>query len=336
MRETKTTIVKEKIGKGTRGGRYIYVMEGKDLVHISNYASKRLLGEYEDEIVYEVPLNKIVGKVLYCFDFSGTGGAFLCKCKIEDFEGGRPKKYEYYELLEKRIHEIRELRFRVRDSKLLSLITQFEHSFIPMIKEIKEYERIQDFKISFMGHQERLQNAFENPEVYYFTFMSLPDDRSRINSLKVIRRWIYQLWVLKLLCDAFKVSKFKGHEYEGKPYWWIEQGSDFSTTIAKTPIGDVTFWLEFQPDKCAHMLGMFIGKRVSIRPDIVAVRGCFERTKEFVDSKRPIDLIVECKEDLFDAWRNEIESQILPYRETFKPNNLIIASFEHVPDIVKT
>jgi len=204
-----------------------------------------------------------------------------------------------------------------------------------MIQEIKQYERMRGFRISFMRHEERLQDAFEDPEVYYFTFMSLPKDRSRISSLKVTRRWIYQLWMLKLLCDALRVSEFKGHVYEGKPYWWIEQGSGLSTAIAGTPFGDITFWLEFQPSRYAHMLGMFMRRRVSIRPDIVAAKGCFERTKEFINSKRRIDLIIECKEDPFDAWRNEIKSQILPYQETFKPNNFIIASLEYVPDIEK-
>jgi len=129
---------------------------------------------------------------------------------------------------------------------------------------------------------------------------------------------------------VFLVSS-KPHIYS-KPYWWIEQGSDISTAIARTPFGDITFWLEFQPSRYAHMLGMFTERRVSIRPDIVVAKGCFEQTEEFINSKRRIDLIIECKEDPFNAWKNKIESQILPYQETFKPNNFIIASLEHVPD----
>lgn len=328
-----TVKIKEEIRRGTRGGPYVYVVEGNELVHVSEYGI-RLPGEYEDEVIYEVPMNKVVGKVLYCFHFSRSGGEFLYKCKIEDFEEGRPKRYEYFEL-EKRIHEIRDLKFRVKDPILTSLLSQFEQLFIPLIREIKEYERNKNFEISFMGHQARLRNAFRNPEVYYFTFMSLPNDKSRIRSLKVTRRWLYQLWVLKSLCKAFQVSKFKGYEYEGKPYWWIEQGSNFSTCIGETPLGDITFWLEFQPSKGAHMMGIFEGKRIAIRPDIVAVKGCFERTVDFVKSRKPIDLIIECKEDPFDNWKNEIESQILPYQKAFKPNNLIIVSLEPVPDATK-
>jgi len=329
-----TVKIKEKVGRGTRGGFYVYVVEGNELVHINEYATRKSLGKY-DEVIYDIPKNKLAGKILYCFDFSRTGGAFLIKCRIEDFEDGYPKSYEYLELLSKRINELRGLKFRVKDPVLKLLLTQFAQLFVPILQDIKEYEDAQNFEISFMGHESRLEDAFKNPDVYYFTFMCLPKDRSRINSIKVTRRWLYQIWVLKLLCEALKVSKFKAHEYEEKPYWWIEQGSDHSTCVAETPLGDVTFWLEFQPHKMAHVIGIFAGRRIPIRPDIVVVKGHFERTEDFIDSKKPIDLIIECKEDPFDKWENEINSQILPYQETFKPKNFIIVSLESIPEATK-
>jgi len=333
--EPKTVMVEEKIGKGTRGGHYVYVLEGKELVHISDYAVRKLPGKYEDEIKYEIPINKVTGKTLYCFNFSRSGYALLCKCKIEDFENGLPKKYEYYESMEDRIDEIRDLRFRVRNTKLVALLSQFKNVFIPMINDVQKYEEALNFKIEFMGRERRLKTAFRKTHVYYFEFMSLPNDKSRINSLKVTRRWIYQIWVLKLLCEAFQVSKFKGNISEGKPFWWIEQGSWISTTIGETPFGDLTFWLEFQPGVDAHMIGMFTEERIPVRPDIVVVKGYFERTGEFVNLEKPIDLIVECKEEPFDEWEGEIRSQIIPYQESFKPNNFIVASLEHIPDSAK-
>ena len=234
-----TVKIEEEKGRGTSGGPYFYVVEGNTLVHISEYAIRTY--ESKDEVVYEVPKSKVAEKVVYCFDFSRKRGALLGKCRIEDFEDGRPKKFEYYEILEKGIDEIRNLRFQVGSYKLMYLLTQFEDKFIPMIYEIKEYEKTLNFKISFRGHQERLKDAFKSPDIYYFTFMSLPKDDRRIKSLKVTRRWIYQIWVLKLLCNALRVSKFKGYEYEGKPYWRIEQVSEFSTAIGETPYGYITF-----------------------------------------------------------------------------------------------
>jgi len=323
------TLIKE-IWRGTRGGSYFYVVEGKELVHISNYATKKLPSKYEDEVVYEVPTDRVIGKTIYHFSFSKSGNILPYKCRIEDFVNGYPKTYEYFE-----IHELRGLRFRVTDHKLKFLLTQFEQVFVPMIHEIEEYQRLKGFEISLMGRSRRLMEAFSDPELYYYTFMSLPNDKSRLMSLRVIRRWIYQIWTLKLTCEALKASKFKGHEYEGRPYWWVEQGSDMCTGIMETPFGDVTFWLEFQPGSGAHMIGMFVERRVPIRPDIVLVKGYFEWTRDFVESGKAIDVIIECKEDPFDKWEGEIESQIIPYQKIFKPHNFIVVSLERVPETVK-
>ncbi|MEM0049406.1 MAG: hypothetical protein QW424_00710 [Candidatus Bathyarchaeia archaeon] len=76
------------------------------------------------------------------------------------------------------------------------------------------------------------------------------------------------------------------------------------------------------------MVGMLSNRRISIRPDIVIARGCFERTEEFVNSKKPIELIVKCKEGRFEEWKNEIDSQIIPYKRIFNPRNFVVASLE--------
>ncbi len=51
---SKTVKVVEERGRGTRGGPYVYVVEGNELVHISEYALKTLPGKYRDQIIYEV------------------------------------------------------------------------------------------------------------------------------------------------------------------------------------------------------------------------------------------------------------------------------------------
>ena len=282
--------------------------------------------------MYEVPTDRVSGKTIYCFKFSGSGNAYLYKGRIKV---NGVLTFDYLESLSNHVHELRGLRFRVTNHKLKLLLTQFEQVFVPMIHEIEEYQRLKGFEISLMGRSRRLMEAFSDPELYYYTFMSLPNDKSRLMSLRVIRRWIYQIWTLKLTCEALKASKFKGHEYEGRPYWWVEQGSDMCTGIMETPFGDVTFWLEFQPGSGAHMIGMFVERRVPIRPDIVLVKGYFEWTRDFVESGKAIDVIIECKEDPFDKWKGEIESQIIPYQKIFKPRNFIVASLERVPETAK-
>ena len=322
--------IRETVGKGTRGGDYFYIAEGNELVHINEYAIRRGLGKYDDELVYEVPLNRLSEKVLYRFKFANTGNWHLSKCTGDNFDDdGRLKNIQILDNYD----ELRHLKFRIKSQTLRGMITQFWQLFIPMINELKEYGRVQNFEIMLAGHQRRLEEAFNNPKKYYFAFMSLPNDGSRIRSLRNTRKWIYQIWVLKLLCEAFKVTKFKSDN--SKTWWWVEQGSAISTAIGETSFGDMTFWNEFQPDKSAHMWGMFEEKRLAIRPDIIAVKGHFKYTRDFINSKNAIDIMIECKEGPFNDWKNEIESQILPYQENFRPNNFLIVSLESIPDATK-
>lgn len=326
--------IEEKVGRGTRGSQYVYVAEGNLLVHISEYANKKRPKKLDDKIkiiIYEVVRDKVKDKPIYVFSFSNSGHDSIYRCSIDDFENGNVNIDRASSVS---IDEIRHLRFKVRDPELESLLNQFNQILIPMINEIEEYEEKLNFEISF-GHQMQLRRAFIDPDVYYFSFMSLPNDKSRIRSFKVTRRWIYQLWVLKLLCEALRVSKFKREEYRGKPYWFIEQGSEISTAIGECPIGDVTFWLEYQPSKYSHMIGIFLGRYVPIRPDIVVAKGSFKLTKEFVDSKKPIELIIECKEGKFEEWEKDIELQIIPYKNTFNPRNFIVVSLEPCPKNIK-
>jgi N-acetylglutamate synthase-like GNAT family acetyltransferase len=49
-------------------------------------------------------------------------------------------------------------------------------------------------------------------------------------------------------------------------------------------------------------------------------------------SGRPVELIVECKEDPFEGWRKDVGAQIAPYLELFKPRKLVVASLEPMPE----
>jgi hypothetical protein len=47
-------------------------------------------------------------------------------------------------------------------------------------------------------------------------------------------------------------------------------------------------------------------------------------------------VLIECKEDPFDRWKGEIESQIFQYVRNFKPKLLIVASLKTVPESIKS
>ncbi len=337
LRDSKVVIsgklieIVERKGKGTQGCSYIYIAEGYKrggtLVHIMKYASvMRELSLVRRS--YLVPINLLRDKTLIRFSFSRSRLTYIEIGKIKDLELSELS----WEHLPPRefVERFRGYRYLIQDKELREMIDEFEERIVPMVEDLREYEARLGFRISFMDKERRTEEAYNDPEFYYFTSMSIPDDRSRKKSLRVTRRWIYQLWVLKEVCEALEVRKFKAVD-EDRPRWWIKQGSEIPTFIAETPLGDMTFWLEFQPSKMAHMVGIATKRRLPIRPDIVGVLGSYQYTRDLLNARKGIDLIVECKEDPFIRWKKDVESQILPYLNIFKPKNFLLVSLKPVP-----
>lgn len=92
-----------------------------------------------------------------------------------------------------------------------------------------------------------------------------------------------------------------------------------------------SFWFEFQPSREAYWIGAFVGKRVPIRPDILVCKGNFRDA----GSLQKVDLIIECKNEDFQIWQTELETQVIPYFERYKPANMILASMKPMPSLSK-
>jgi len=48
-----------------------------------------------------------------------------------------------------------------------------------------------------------------------------------------------------------------------------------------------------------------------------------------------IELLIECKNKDFRYWKKDLESQVFPYAELFRPKHFILASLKPVPDTYK-
>lgn len=45
--------------------------------------------------------------------------------------------------------------------------------------------------------------------------------------------------------------------------------------------------------------------------------------------------MIECKNEDFYAWRREIEEQVIPYVEKYKPHKMVLESMKTVPQKAK-
>jgi hypothetical protein len=318
----------------TRGGHYYYVQEGNTLRHISYYAIKKTK-VYESgrgpTIEYEVPVDSLEGKLIYSFKFTNSGYFSPRVGKVDAFLEGKYPEYPWipnYDLM-KTIEpgELSGLEVEVENRSLKQAIQELRTIYLTMINEVKDYENKLNFNVVFGDHAERTSDIYYDLERGLIACLSLPSDEERLLCLEVPMKWIHQLWVMKLICEALNVKEIKKGRWEKQPFWHIEQGRSSPSFIALSDHGVYSFWFEFQPSKEAHMVGLFVKERVPIRPDILVCKGEFEDAKEL----NKIDLIIECKNKDFRHWQTEIETQVIPYFEVYKPANLILASMKPIP-----
>jgi len=75
--------------------------------------------------------------------------------------------------------------------------------------------------------------------------------------------------------------------------------------------------------------------RVPLRPDIVILRG-INSCKDFknVDEIK-VKVLIECKNLDPEYWRQDVDNQIIPYKQIFQPDIAILASLKKVPEDIK-
>jgi len=195
--------------RGTRGGMYWYVVENNLFRHISKYAISK---ESSHSTVYwKVPLENIRGKSLIEISFSNSGYGYVSEFEPEAFLNSEHRGWPNFEerkwmgSIAEALERFPEYMFEIdewsRDGrKLKQLVDQFRNVLSRMVEDVNNYSKKLGFKIFFSEHAIRTEEAFEEGiEVSLFACLSNPRMKSRIRALKNVRKWIYQLWVLKLL-----------------------------------------------------------------------------------------------------------------------------------------
>lgn len=327
--------------RGTRGGEYYYVKEGNKLIRMIEYAKSPPREIYESRrgrtIEYYVSVEELRGKTIYLFHFTNKGYFDAYKGTVDAFLNPDPRFPDVlpnYALMQKvSPYEFYELNFEVEDSELFNVLEDLKKYYITMINDLNNYKNRMGFEILFIGRAMRTPILLINPYAGIMECMVLQSDKARLKCLEKPLAWIYQLWVMKLICDALGIQEFVKDPNEERPSWQIEQGRPYPTFIGRSGTEYFTFWFEFQPHKWAHLAGMFFRERVSVRPDIVVARGKYNSAEEL--NGNPIDLIVEVKNTDFTYWESDVNTQIPTYIDIYKPKAFILASFKSIPNSIK-
>ena len=317
-----TTVKIQEVWNGTRDSYYVYLLEGKVLRHVSNYAIKK--EEMREFRLYEVPIEKIKDN-LFMFKFSKKGSCRVYRYEIEDWINSSYPTRSHS--LEDVVKELKNYSFEIRDVELKQLVEVFGTIYKRMIDDIKDYFKRLNAELIISGHAERVYDAIRDARYCYFSCLAIPDDVRRKKSLRRVCEWIYQLWVLKLVCESLEATEILRMSWQDKPRVWIEQGKPYPCCIINTPYGYFACYFKPQVYELVHLGKIFTDKREIVRPDIAVVKINENKVKEIfyeqVISK--FDIIIKCKVRKINT--RDLK-QITTYIGDFRPNALILVSPE--------
>jgi len=220
-----------------------------------------------------------------------------------------------------------------------------------------------------------IQCQIESGATYPLSYLIPYSDKARGKSLEGLTKEIHQIWTtsriieeldkryaLKSLTSSSSNFNFQSLEFK--------QGSSYPIVTFNCNYGTCSFWYEFDLnpstmcdgrlwymkkdeipnwikdilERASKILGVesnkIVGigshdKRLPLRPDIVIlndVKSCRDLDK--VD-KLKIRAIIELKNLDIQYWINDIDNQIIPYKQIFQPDIEVVASLKKVPDSIK-
>lgn len=311
----------------TRRKTFQYVREGDTLWHISKYAISRIReGDQRAwTITYDIPEEKIEGKQIYEFYFTNSGGFGIFKYAAQ-LAGERGKKMESVGK-----DELHKLRFHTESDETRAFILEGRKLYYLMTAEVKKF-------VEKMGKSillsERVGDWFEDVVYGEAACLCNYPEESRQGSLEEVFKRIHQWWVLKLVHEVLGATKLEKdwHAIQGEPYpasvFTDENGNYYTCWFELNRIR------EMPPSYKGPLTSFFEGRVAWKRPDLLIAKGKYNSAKE----ANKFDILIECKNLGLDKWWEDgkfLEKQLSPYTILFKPENLIVASLEPIPDYAK-
>ena len=324
---------------------YYFVIDGNKLVHISRYAvSSKERVDRHDLIEHIVDLNKLKGKSIAEVSGSKASG-------LRDYLYVFPSEY-----LENHYENAFQLPFSYLNNLEFTYLTQEDREFLlgdwtryytPMIKQLQTLFSLSNV---FIYPQHLLYLQLKSGTNYPLPFLvPYPDGRKR--ALGSLTKEIHQIWItirIVMELNTFNVIKNFNSIFKQSP--------SYPVAIFDCSCGDCSLWYEFdinpftmfdgagwREKEIPNSLKEFYerdskipkSKRHSSRPDI-AILCNVNNYKDFHKvNKVGVRALIECKNTDIQHWRKDINDQILPYKQIFQPDIIIVASLKKVPESVK-
>jgi hypothetical protein len=180
---------------------------------------------------------------------------------------------------------------------------------------------------------------------YPVSFLIPYSEKARFMHLNNLTKEIHQAWIVTRILREFTSQHLTLS---------FEKSSWFPIAI----VDDYAMWYEFDLDpesmfegipRRKNILSQFKGmeiykkracevvkrlglKSLPLKPDIVFTYA--KEPREFLQNPA-IKLLIECKNFDYSSWERDVENQVKPYMEIFRPEHMAVASLKPVPQDVK-
>jgi len=368
----KVTEFKEGLSGSTT---YYFVIDGNKLIHISKYATliqnKRDYIEYEvdpsrlsGKRIVEIPVSN---SGIYCFVEEYPADDLPLPY---DSKRRTKRPLSYLNSFEFTHLTLNEKKFLQSDWKqyYVPMIEQIKN-FLNLVTN-KKLNLLKNNAIDAHVILPQLINRQIKGDANYPLSYLIPySDKAREKSLEGLTKEIHQIWVASRIIEELdKRHGLKGFSIslDNSQLLEFKQGSSYPIAIFNCNYGQCSLWYEFdlnpltmcdgrlwylKRDEVPNWIkdiieraGKIVGvnnmmgshdKRMPLRPDIAIlndVKSCQDLDKA---DKLKVRAIIELKNLDIQYWINDIDNQIIPYKQIFQPDIEVVASLKKVPDGVK-
>ncbi len=334
----------------SRSSEYHFIIEGGMLVHISRYSiSKRRVYNIAE---YVVDLSRLSGKRV--IEISSSNSGIFCWAYVYPAED---LALEYSQRRKEEVplsflNSFELLHLTHREKKFLQ--TDWKQYYVPMIGELRRFFAAlsnlnREFPYVILTSLIRCQ--IESQANYPLSFLIPYSENARRKSLEGLAKEIHQLWITAhILIELSRAGRLRNLNLD------FEQGSYYAITSFYCRDDLCTLWYEFDMNPLTMCRGMlWYGgasdtlrhfyqrvkgvlrrkglKRAPLRPDIAILKGG-DSCNELVEGFK-VRMIVECKNQDYRYWARDIDTQVIPYKEIFQPDIMVLASLKKVPEHIK-
>jgi len=358
----------------TRSTDYHFIIDinNKKLDHISKYTTS--IHDNGECIEYEVDLSRLSGKNIIEISVTNSGiicSAWEYPAEDLPLPYDSKRKTErplsYLNDLEFTYLKQNEKKFLQSDWKqyYIPMIEQIR-IFLNLVKN-KGLNLLRSFTQDIHAYLPQLaQCQIESGANYPLSYLIPYSDRAREKSSEGLTKEIHQIWIASRIIEELdRLNALRSLTPSSSNFQFIDfkQGSSYPIATFNCSDGTCSLWYEFEltaHTMCNGMLWysdklpssiekiyeraskiykdaqkLVHEERIPLRPDIVILSNI--NSCEDIKNANEIRFkaFIECKNLDIQYWLNDIDNQIIPYKQILQPDIALVASLKKVPDHIK-